>query len=50
MTVAALDVKGAGELELSLTSSSKDQDPAVGRGPVEVDADDKHVKGLPKLM
>jgi len=50
VTVAVPDVTVASEFELSVTCSSKDQDPRVDRVPVEVDADDKHVEGLPKLM
>jgi hypothetical protein len=50
MTVAALDVIGRGELELSVTWSSNDHVPTVGRVPVDAEADDVHGAELPKLL
>ncbi len=50
MTVTAPDVTATGELELSVTWSSKDQDPIVVKIPVDVDIGDVHNEELPKLL
>jgi hypothetical protein len=50
VTVTALDVTVTGELELSLTCSSKDQDPTVVKIPVDADPGDVHGVELPKLV
>ena len=50
MTVTAPDVTATGELELSVTWSSKDQDPIVVKIPVDVDIGDVHDEELPKLL
>jgi hypothetical protein len=49
-TVPAVDVTVTGELELSVTWRSNDQDPTVVRVPVEMDDDDVHAEELPKLV
>jgi hypothetical protein len=49
-TVIAPDVTVDGELELSVTWSSNDQDPTVVKIPVDVDAGDVHGEELPKLL
>jgi hypothetical protein len=49
-TVTGVDVTLVGELELSLTWSSKDQDPTVVRVPVEKDTDDVQGEELPKWV
>ena len=48
--VTAPDVTATGELELSVTWSSKDQDPIVVKTPVDVDIGDVHDEELPKLL
>ena len=50
VTVTAPDVTTTGELELSVTWSSKDQDPIVVKIPVDVDIGDVHDEELPKLL
>jgi len=47
-TVPAVDVTVTGELELSVTWRSNDQDPTVVRVPVEMDDDDVQGEELPK--
>jgi len=47
-TVPAADVTVTGELELSVTWRSNDQDPTVVRVPVEMDDDDVQGEELPK--
>ena len=49
-TVPAVDVTVSGELALSVTWNSKDQDPTAVRVPVEVDDVDVHAAELPKLV
>jgi len=49
-TVPAVDVPVTGELELSVTWRSKDQDPTVVRVPVEMDDEDAQGEELPKLV
>lgn len=50
ITATAPDVTVKGELELSVTWSSKDQDPTVVNIPVDVDTGDVHGDALPKLL
>jgi hypothetical protein len=50
VTVTAIDVTMTGELELSATCTSKDQDPIVVKIPVEVDTGDVHDVELPRLV
>jgi len=52
MTVVAPDVAVTGELELSVTCSSKAHAPTVVKVPVEIDAanDEVHTEELPKLV
>jgi len=50
VTVTAPDVTATGELELSVTWNSKDQDPIVVKIPVDVDIGDVHNEELPKLL
>lgn len=46
-TVTTLDVLVTGAAALSVTCSSKDQDPETDRGPVELDTGDEQVAELP---
>ena len=50
VTATKPDVTVTGELELSATWSSKDQDPTVVRTPVEVDVGDVQAKEVPRLL
>lgn len=50
LTVTAPDVTLTGELELSLTWSSKDHEPTVARIPDEVDTGEVHDEELPRLV
>ena len=49
-TAPAVDVTVTGELELSVTWRSKDQDPTAVRVPVEIDDVDVHAEELPKVV
>jgi hypothetical protein len=49
-TVPGADVTVTGELGLSVTWRSKDQDPTVVSVPVEMDDDDVQGEELPKLV
>jgi hypothetical protein len=49
VTATKPDVAVKGELELSVTWSSKDQEPTVARTPVEVDWGDVQAEELPRL-
>lgn len=47
VTVTALDVLVRGNAALSVTCSSKDQDPETDRAPVEADTGDEQAAELP---
>jgi hypothetical protein len=49
VTVTKPDVTMAGELELSVTWTSKDQDPIVVKTPEDVDTGEVHVEEFPRL-
>jgi hypothetical protein len=49
VTATKPDVTATGELELSVTWTSKDQDPTVVRTLVEVDVGDVQAEELPRL-
>jgi hypothetical protein len=50
VTATKPEVTATGELELSVTWSSKDQDPMVVRAPVEVDAGDVQAEEMARLL